>query len=96
MLERQKREMLEEGCGDMEGCLSPWVPLAEESVRICCLPGGAESTVGNKACLLWDYSQDKALTGCAIVSTVKGKKITSKHRKKKERKETPQEDKRQH
>lgn len=52
--------------------------------RVCkdlSLPGRAECTVGakKKPCLLWDYSQDKALCVCAdIVSKVRGKKITFK------------------
>lgn len=57
--------------------------------RVCedlCLPGRAECTVGEKKpCLLWDYSQDKALCVCAdIVSKVRGKKITFKWEEQKE------------
>lgn len=54
--------------------------LSGGSVRISVSQGGLNAQWGKKKpCLLWDYSQDKALCVCAdIVSKVRGKKITFK------------------
>lgn len=61
--------------GSPVGCSSPWVPLVEDLWGSAVSQEGLNPQWETKPCLLWDYSQDKALSGCAyIVSTVRGKK----------------------
>lgn len=66
---------IKEKRGRPEGCSSARVPLAEGLLGSAVSQEGLNAQWETKPCLLWVYSQDKALSGCAdIVSTVRGKK----------------------